>query len=322
LGAASATQHVRMGSICGRDENASNASQPPQKATREGESKPQKLAGKVAIVTGGSTGIGLGMAMELAKEGAMVVIVGRTQKTLDDASKQLKSKGFPHAAFAADVSKEDAVKAMVGKVLKDHKRIDILVNNAGVEGAAGPTEQQTSDEFDRLISINVRSQFLLSKAVIPHMKERNAAILAKLKKEGKDDWKGLAGARPHAGAIINLSSIAGKKGFASLSLYSATNYARIGFTNSLALELADSNITVNAVCPGIVWTDMWDSLAAKFGGSNEADKKQETFEASINKLIPLKRPQFASEMGDLVVYFATEPNVTGQSVAIDGGYCA
>jgi len=281
-----------------------------------------RLAGKVAIVTGGSTGIGLGMAIELAKEGAMPVIVGRTQKTLDAAMEEMKSKGFPCAAFAADVSKEDAVKELVGKVLLEHKRIDIVVNNAGVEGAAGPTEEQTSDEFDRLFQINVRSQFLVCKAVIPHMKEKNAAILAKLKEEGKGDWKGIAAARPHAGAIINLSSIAGKKGFANLSLYASTNYARIGFTNSLALELADSNITVNAVCPGIVWTDMWDSLAAKFGGSNDADKKQETFEASVNSLIPLKRPQFSSEMGELVVFFASQPNVTGQSVAVDGGYCA
>lgn len=281
-----------------------------------------KLAGQVAIVTGGGTGIGLAMAEELAKHGALPVITGRTQKSLDEAVEQMKSKGLTGVAMVGDMANEENVKEIVGQILLEHKRIDILVNNAGVDGGAGNLEDQTADEFDRLFSINVKSQFLMCKAVIPHMKGRNEELMAKLQADGHDTFKGRADQRVHAGAIINLSSIAGNKGFASLSLYASTQFARLGLMRSLALELAGHNITVNCVNPGIVWTPMWDRIAATFGGSDEADKKQETFEANINQLIPMKRPQWTTEIADAVIYLVSQPNITGQDITIDGGYSA
>jgi len=281
-----------------------------------------KFDGKVAIVTGGGTGIGLAMAVELAKEGAMTVLVGRTQKSLDEGVEHLKSQGFSGVAMVGDVSNEENVKEVVARVVLEHKRIDILVNNAGIEGGAGNMEDQTVDEFDKLFNINVKSQFLMAKAVIPHMKARNEEIMTKLKEDGKDTFKGRAQANVHAGVIISLSSIAGNKGFANLALYSATNYARKGLMQSLSLELAPHNITVNCVNPGIVWTPMWDRLAATFGGSDEADTKQKQFETSVDALIPQKRPQHGAEMGRTVVFLASQPNLTGQCITVDGGYSA
>lgn len=276
------------------------------------------LTNKVALVTGGGTGIGRGIAIELARAGATIVICGRTERTLAEVIDHLPSVGGSGSYITADVTDEASVKAMVAAIIAEHGQLDILVNNAGVEGDyCGPMENMPTDAFDQLMDVNLKSQFLMCKAVIPHMKERAAMLTA----EG-EDFATRAQRRPHAGAIINLSSVAGKRGAANMAMYCTSNFARIGLTQSLALELAPFCITVNAICPGMLWSPMWDRLACSFGGDNSETAKQELFKNTIEALIPMKRPQLASEIGELAVYLSSQPNITGQSPAVDGGYCA
>eukprot|EP00929_Paragymnodinium_shiwhaense_P038375 TRINITY_DN20279_c0_g1_i1.p2 TRINITY_DN20279_c0_g1~~TRINITY_DN20279_c0_g1_i1.p2 ORF type:complete len:179 (+),score=54.07 TRINITY_DN20279_c0_g1_i1:683-1219(+) len=173
-----------------------------------------------------------------------------------------------------------------------------------------------AEDFDSLFSTNVKSQFLLCKAVIPHMKARAEVLKVDLK-----TFEDVCKTRAHAGCIINLSSIAGTKGFKNLSLYSSTNFARIGLTRSLALELAPHFINVNALCPGIVYTEIWDRLADGMA-KESGESKMAAFQTAVEGLIPMQRPELTSEMGDLAVFFATQPNVTGQAIACDGGYNA
>lgn len=283
---------------------------------------PRCLTGKVALISGGGTGIGQGIALELARAGAFPVICGRTQKTLDESQAHFESLGIKCATAVADASKAADVEKLVASTIEQHGSLDILVNNAGIEGYMGPLEDMPEDAYDAVMDANFKSQFLFCKAVIPHMKARSQRLVEEAKAAGVDDWATLSEKRLHAGSIINLSSIAGKRGFANLSIYASTNFARIGLTQSLALELAPFHINVNAICPGIVWTPIWARLAGGIAGSDEADAKFKAFQDSINALIPMKRPQYCSEMGEMAVYFASQPNMTGQSVALDGGYCA
>lgn len=280
------------------------------------------LTGKVALVTGGGTGIGQGICLQLAKAGATVIACGRTQKTLDQTVDKLSSLGFAGGAKTADVTDEARVRQVVDEVIKERGSVDILVNNAGIEGYVGPFEDMPVKAYDELVAANLKSQVLTCMAVIPHMKARALSIKEEAKSAGKDSFVAVAEARPHAGAIVNLSSIAGKRGFPGLAAYSATNWARIGLTQSLALELAEHYITVNAICPGIVWTPIWDNLASAMGGGDDAAEKQKVFQNKVETLIPMKKPQTPDEMGELVAFLASQPNITGQSVALDGGYLA
>lgn len=131
------------------------------------------LAGKVALVTGGGTGIGQGIALELAKAGAFPVVCGRTQRTLDETVAHFASLGIKSASAVADVSDAAAVEKLVAGVIAEHGSVDILVNNAGIEGYAGPLEDMPVEAYDQLMNANCKSQFLLCKFVIPHMKAQS-----------------------------------------------------------------------------------------------------------------------------------------------------
>jgi meso-butanediol dehydrogenase/(S,S)-butanediol dehydrogenase/diacetyl reductase len=268
-----------------------------------------KLQGKVALVTGGGRGIGRGIALALAKEGADIAVV--ETDVLDNAWNQYGAKevkGFPEAqkvagevkalgrratAIKADVTKWDQVQAMVKQTVAELGGLDIVVNNAGVVHT-GLIETMDEAEWDLTMDVNVKGVFLCSKAAIPYLKQRGG------------------------GFIINTASIAGKGGFATLAHYCASKHAVVGLTHSLAKELAKDNITVNAICPGVVWTQMWVFLAGVWIQPGES--LEESWKRNYTTLIPQGRPQTAEDMGALAVYFATNPNVTGQSINVDGGY--
>lgn len=267
-----------------------------------------KLEGKVALVTGGGRGIGRGIALALAAEGADVAIVETDM--LDSHYNQYRSpevngfygaqkvaeeiKGLGRNAIAikADVSKWEQVQAMVKETLDEFGRIDILVNNAGVVHVSA-VEEMEEEAWDLTLDVNVKGTFLGCKAVIPHMKKGGG------------------------GKIINVASIAGKNGFGTLTHYTASKFAVVGFTNALAKELARENITVNAICPGIVRTQMWDYLADLW--KNPGETIEESWQRNLNTIIPQGRDQTPEDMGALAVYFATADNVTGQAANVDGG---
>jgi meso-butanediol dehydrogenase/(S,S)-butanediol dehydrogenase/diacetyl reductase len=250
------------------------------------------LNDKVAIVTGGNRGIGIGIVHALADAGADIVIAARNLEQSEKIAAEVRAKGRKALALATDVSRSDDVQALIDRTVAEFGGFDVLVNNAGVLSISNVEELSEAD-FDQVMAVNVKGVFLCSKAAIPHLKNRGA------------------------GSIINVSSVAGKCGFPGTAHYCASKHAVNGFTNALAKELALDNITVNAICPGIVWTYMWEQLADHHAGPDES--REESWLRHQKSMIPQGRAQTAEDMGALALYFATQPNVTGQCWNVDGG---
>ena len=266
------------------------------------------LNGQVALVTGGARGIGRGIALALAQAGADVAIADLEH--IASAAQQYSSAaigGYTEAqktaaeitalgrrsfAVQADVrKKEDAVR-MVEETLSRLGGLHILVCNAGVVSVA-QVETMTEETWDLTFAVNVKGVFLSCQAAIPAMKT-----------QGK-------------GCIINIASIAGKNGAAGLAHYCSSKFAVVGFSNSLAKELAPANIRVNAICPGILRTQMWEYLAETLKKPQET--KEDAWQRYIKGMIPLGRPQTPEDIGQLAVYLALAENVTGQAINVDGG---
>jgi len=250
------------------------------------------LNGKVAIVTGGNRGIGVGIVHALADAGADVVIAARNLQQSTQIASEVQAKGHRALAIQIDVSKPDDVKTMFERTIAEFGGLDILVNNAGLL-SIGAVEETSEADFDQVMAVNVKGVFLSSQGAIAHLKQRGG------------------------GSIINVSSISGKCGFPNQATYCASKHAVNGFTNALAKELALDDITVNAICPGIVWSDMWESLSDHFAKPGET--REESWARTQKRAIPQGRAQTAQDMGALAVYFATQPNVTGQCWNVDGG---
>uniref|UniRef100_A0A0G4GQ77 Ketoreductase domain-containing protein n=1 Tax=Chromera velia CCMP2878 TaxID=1169474 RepID=A0A0G4GQ77_9ALVE len=276
------------------------------------------LNGKVAVITGGGTGIGLGIASDFLKGGAKLVIAGRRLEKLQEAAETLSKKSAEEndkkttdkaeiECVQCDVRDQDSCKALIEAALQRFGRVDVLVNNAGIEGSFLEVEHASEKEWDDIFDTNVRSNFYLSKAVIPHFRKRFE------ESEEADEWE-----KPlHTGSIIVVASIAGKIGQARIANYVASNFARIGFAKSLALELAPIRVTVNALCPGVVWTPMWARMVSRVEGPEDETAK---FTEKVNALIPMQRPQTEEDMGRLATFMATQPNLTAQEMYVDGGY--
>ena len=260
-----------------------------------------KIKDKIAIVTGAGKGIGRAIALRLAEEGAMVVVVDLIGKDAESVVAEIKAQGGRALALQADATKEDDVDSMVRKSIEAYGKIDILVNNVG-GGSGGPALiiKTTAENWDRTIAITLKSTFLCSRAVAREMAKR---------KEGR---------------IINISSISGKLGESLIGPYCAAKFGVLGLTQVLAKELGRYNITVNAVCPGYVYTPGWEELARgmKETYSSLADKTpEEIFEQRVKPLTVLGRPQTAEDIASLVAYLASEEakNITGQAMNVDGG---
>jgi meso-butanediol dehydrogenase/(S,S)-butanediol dehydrogenase/diacetyl reductase len=180
---------------------------------------------------------------------------------------------------------------MVAETVRALGRLDVLVCNAGVVSLA-PIAAMDEATWDLTFAVNVKGVFLSCQAAIPQLTER-------------------------AGCIINIASVAGKNGAPGLAHYCASKFAVVGFTNSLAKELAPANVRVNAICPGILRTQMWEYLAETLRAPDET--REQSWERYVRQLIPLGRPQVPEDIGRAAVYLATAPNVTGQALNVDGG---
>ena len=235
------------------------------------------LAGKTAFVTGAARGIGRGVAEELAAAGAHVIAAD-----LDETGAQETVDAFAGSGEAVqlDVTDAESVEHAVAG-----RRIDVLANVAGVL-TVSPVIELPVDEWDRVMDVNARGVFLVSRAALHGM-------------------IALGG-----GAIVNLSSVSGKTGEPTLAHYSASKFAVVGFTQALAQEVAVHGIRVNAVCPGIVQTAMFEHVADAWGRDAEAI-------AAEMQLI--KRPQHVREIGATVVFLAVMSSITGQAINVDGG---
>jgi ketoreductase len=253
-----------------------------------------QLAGKIALVTGGGTGIGKAIAASLARRGARVAIASRNQAHLNAAAKELATQGVSVSGLAMDVrSKEDIQRAM-SNVAGDWGGIHILVNNAGISALSKIDDPDDSRWYD-IVDTNLNGMYLITKEALRHM----------------PDHKG--------GRIINISSVLGKFGVPGYTAYCTTKHGMIGFTRALALEVVGRGITVNAICPGWVETDM----AAQ--GIRETAALQgitpEQFKAQAVAAVPVQRFLEADEVAELVCYVASElaRGMTGQAINICGG---
>lgn len=242
------------------------------------------LKGKVAIVTGGSRGIGRAIATELAKLGADVAFTGRSlNENTRSLEEELGQLGVKVKAYATDAADHAAAKLFVEEVLKEFGKIDILVNNAGITKDT-LLMRMTEEQWDDVLRVNLKSAFNLTQAVtVPMMKARS-------------------------GAIINISSVVGVTGNAGQANYAASKAGLIGFTKSTAKELGSRGIRINAVAPGFIRTDMTDVL-------------DEKVVAEWSKSIALRRPGEAQEVAQVVAFLASDAAsyITGQTINVCGG---
>jgi NAD(P)-dependent dehydrogenase (short-subunit alcohol dehydrogenase family) len=242
-----------------------------------------QLQGKVAIVTGGSRGIGKAIAAIFAREGATVVICGRKQESLDAAARELGSRVIP---LACHVGKPEELARMVDRVTRDHGRIDILVNNAATNVAQGPCLAIDDGQFDKMVEVNLKSAFRLVRLVAPGMCARGS------------------------GAIINIASIAGLRPQLEGLMYSTTKAALIMMTKCYALELGPKGVRVNAIAPGLIQT-----VLSEYYWKDEA-RLAERLERQ-----PIKHLGQPEEIAEVALMLASDKAsyLTGQVITVDGG---
>jgi dehydrogenase/reductase SDR family member 4 len=246
-----------------------------------------QLNNKIALITGASKGIGKAIAYAMGKAGATVIISSRNQATLDEVVAEFTAEGITAFAIAANAGKEEDLKQLVAQSIEKCARIDILVNNAASNPVFGPIEMTDEKAFDKIMDVNVKGPFMLSKLVFPYMQAQNN------------------------GSIINISSVEGHRPSQGLGIYSVSKTALIQLTKSMALEWGKYNIRVNALCPSLIQTKFSEALWA-----NEKILKH-----ALNG-IPLGRMGQPEEMAGLVLLFASEQGsyITGSIVNADGGY--
>ncbi len=267
-----------------------------------------QLADKVAIVTGGGTGIGKGIAKRLHSEGATVVVNGidsvrtvsnqyRTKNlggftAAQEVAADLSELGGEASAIEADVTDQAQVDMLIKKTVQAYGRVDLLVHCAGII-TSKPVVELTQDDWDSIMTTNAKGTFLMNQAAAKQMLIQGG------------------------GKIINISSIAGKQGYAGLAHYSASKFAVLGFTQALARELIKDNITVNAICPGIVGTAMWQMLRQDFAEPGESE--EDSYQRNVDAFIPQGVPQTEEDMATAVMFLAVSDHVTGQAINVDGG---
>jgi meso-butanediol dehydrogenase/(S,S)-butanediol dehydrogenase/diacetyl reductase len=251
-----------------------------------------KLRGKVSYVAGGGHGIGRGIALALAREGSRVLVADIDAGAAQAVAAEIAALGVESHALSIDVTQWEDAQRLCRTVEDRFSRLDIAVNSAGVISVQR-VEVMSEAEWDRMMNVNAKGTFLCCKAAIPLLQ------------------------RSGGGRIVNIASVSGKDGYPGLAHYSASKYAVIGFTNSLAKELARQEITVNAICPGVIRTSMWDLLAEEWRSKDET--AEDSWRRQVLAFVPQGRPQTVEDVGDLVVYLALARNVTGQAINLDGG---
>jgi NAD(P)-dependent dehydrogenase (short-subunit alcohol dehydrogenase family) len=285
------------------------------------------LAGKVAIVTGAGQGIGKGIALRLAREGADLVVAEYNPDTAQATALEIEALGGRARAYAVDISDVAAVGRMVEEVVAGFGRIDILVNNAGLVQTK-PMLDLTEADWDRVVDVNQRGLFFCLQAVAARMLRQlpEALTAARAPADVFSVRQEAAGPEPSAdlqasyGKIVNLSSVAGRRGRPLSTHYAASKAAVISITQSAALALAPYRINVNAVCPGVVPTPMWDQIdrdrARLFGA-----KPGEVIAAFV-QTVPLKRAATAEDVAGAVAFFCSSDAdyITGQALNVDGGF--
>jgi NAD(P)-dependent dehydrogenase (short-subunit alcohol dehydrogenase family) len=250
-----------------------------------------KLEKKVAIVTGGGTGIGKGISRSLAEAGAVVVIVQSILEKAEKAAAELQSEGFQAVPMEADISSREMVQRLVADTVEQFGQIDILVNNAAMTGPRVSEHflDVTDGLLDRTIDVNLKGTFIVSQEVARKMAGRG-------------------------GTIIHISSVGAYAAQEGASVYCATKSALIGLTKTMALELAPHGIRVNAIAPGDIRTETSENVVH--------EKKERGFSGAYVRRVPMNRRGEPFEIGPTAVYLASDDSsyVTGETIVVDGGF--
>jgi meso-butanediol dehydrogenase / (S,S)-butanediol dehydrogenase / diacetyl reductase len=265
-----------------------------------------QLSDKTALITGGSTGIGRAIAIELARAGADIALsyvdeldTAATQYcstklngkvAAEDTLSEILKLDHRAVAIQCDVRKKEDNQRLITETVRQLSRLDILVCSAGVVNL-GSVEELSEECIDIVLDVNLKGTILTCQAAITSLNS--------------------------SGCIINIASIAGKTGIAGLAHYCASKFGVVGFTNALAKELAGRGIRANTICPGIVRTQMWEYFAEAVKLPGES--KDEAFTRWVTMMIPMGRPQTPEDMGKAALYLAMMENVTGQAINVDGG---
>ena len=262
------------------------------------------LTDKVAIVTGGARGIGRGICLALAGQGADIAVADMNGQGAESVAGEVAGMGRQGVAIAVDVTDRKSVDNLVRQVMDRFGKTDILINDAGVIGASGWQERETpSDEdWELVLAVNLRGVAVVTEATIPHMKERRY------------------------GKIINIASIAARQGSQAAPHYAASKAAVVNLTQSHALQLAAYDINVNAICPGTLWTSMYEQVARQ-RSNFDADptmrglQDREYFARAVETRVPMKKAQTPEDIGNLAAFLASDDahNITGQAINVDGG---
>jgi len=249
-----------------------------------------ELQGKVGLVTGGTSGIGRDTAVLFAKAGVRVVVAGRRELEGQETIKLVRAAGGDGLFVKTDVSKATEVDALIQKTVEKFGRLDIAFNNAGIEGVWAPIVNQSEEDFDRTININLKGVWLCLKYEIRQMLKQG-----------------------DGGAIVNMASIAGLIGSSGAAVYCASKHGVLGLTKTAALETARNGIRINAVCPGAIET----SMAERLFGAPEVHKYVLGFH-------PIGRFGTPAEIAEAVVWMCSDRAsfMTGQSLVLDGGFMA
>lgn len=260
-----------------------------------------RLVEKVALVTGGGAGIGRAIVLALAREGADLLIPDIRLDSAEAVAKEARDLGRRAAALQVDVTKQAQIERAIADGIRQFGRIDILVNNAGVTPGLGlPFTRQSEADWDKVFNVNMKSVFFTCKAIAPHFMERRH------------------------GKIVNIASIAGPMSSQTMPSYSVSKMGVVTFTRIVAKDLAAYNVNVNAVCPGLLWTDMWKNIGEVIRGTNPAYANltpRQMFDKRVEEWIPLKREQTPEDIGEATVFLVSEAarNITGQTLMVDGG---
>jgi meso-butanediol dehydrogenase / (S,S)-butanediol dehydrogenase / diacetyl reductase len=260
-----------------------------------------RLTGKVAIVTGGGSGIGRAIVLALAREGADILIPDIQMASAEAVVREVQVLGRTSIAQRVDVSNEAEIHTSIHDGIRAFGHIDILVNNAGVNPGLGlPFTRQVEGDWDKVFDVNVKSVFFTCKTIAPHFMERGA------------------------GKIVNIASIAGPLSSTTMPSYSVSKMGIVTFTKIVAKDLAPYNVNVNAICPGLLYTDMWKKIGEVIRETNPAYAgltPRQMFEKRVEEWVPLKREQTPEDIGHAVVFLVSEEarNITGQALMVDGG---